>query len=721
MKRVLWYVLIIFLIGTSTGYAVPYRGYLFDFWSETVPAPQAYVPAAVLTGSELQVGRLNSPQDIFVTEGEIYLLDSGNNRILIFDHNWTLMQEIREFVNDQNERDTFNSPRGLFVTDAGHIYVADRNNQRVVELDKTGAFIRAIGEPQTDVEGVIPEGFRYQPRKVVVDIAERMYVISEGTFDGILEFDPEGNFRGFIGAPRIKPNLIDYFWSRVATKEQRKRRALFLPTEYSNMHIDESGFIFATVSGLSTDETDAVRRLNPSGKDVLRRQGFYPPTGDIQYPYSGLGATIEGRSVFVDVVTRENGLYSTLDIRRSRVFTYDSNGSLLYVFGGTGDQVGLIQGPVAIEALGDQIIVLDGQLNRLTIFEPTLYAQYIHSAIHYHQIGEYDLAAEMWTQALKFNANLDQAYSGIGRSLLRQDQFAEAMENFRLGNNRKDYSKALALHRREVISDNFSRIMTVFVVAVFALYLLIKFKPYARITAKLSGYYGWHADSRSQSAFAEDDDLPRWRRRIRRTIRSLWFSVYTAFHPFDGFWDLKHEKRGDAGAATIILILVVLTNAFGRQYTGFPMNTSDPTKLNILMEIASVAVPFFLWVTVNWSLTTLLEGKGTFRDIYIATAFALTPLVLVNIPMTIFSNYITLEEAAFYYVITGFAGLWTLGLIFIGNMTIHEFFTTKTIWSSALTIAGMFLVAFIGLLFFSLIGEMVNFVTSVYTEVTFRL
>lgn len=721
MKRVVWYVLIILIICASTGYALPYRGYLFDYWSETVPAPQAYVLSAVLTGEDLKVGQLNSPQDIFVASSEIYLLDSGNRRILVFDQNWGLLREIGEFINEQNQIDRFNNPRGLFVTDAGHIYVADRDNQRLVELDGKGTFVRSIGEPQTDVDGVIPKGFRYLPRKVVVDVAGRMYVISEGTFDGIIEFDSEGNFRGFIGAPRIKPNLIDYFWSRVATKEQRKRRALFLPTEYSNMHIDESGFIFATVSGLSTDETDAVRRLNPSGKDVLRRQGFYPPTGDIQYPYAGLGATIEGRSVFVDVVTRENGLYSALDIRRSRVFTYDSNGSLLYVFGGAGDQVGLIQGPVAIEALRDQIIILDGQLSRFTIYEPTLYAQYIHSAIHYHQIGEYNLAADMWTQALKYNANLDQAYSGIGRSLLRQDRFAEAMVNFRLGNNRRDYSKALALHRREVISDNFSAIMTLLVVVAFALYLLIKFKPYARITATLSSYYGWRPDSRSQSAFDEDDSIPVWRLGIRRTIRSLWYSVYVAFHPFDGFWDLKREKRGNAGAATIILILVILANAFGRQYTGFPMNSNDPTKLNILMEISSVAAPFFLWVVVNWSLTTLLEGKGAFRDIYIATAFALTPLILVNIPMTIFSNYITLEEAAFYYVITGFAGLWAVTLIYIGNMTIHEFFATKTLWSSALTIAGMFLVSFIGLLFFSLIGEMVNFVASVYAEVTFRL
>lgn len=721
MKRAWWLVICILLIGSQIASAVPYRGYLFDYWSETVPAPLPYVPSRILTGSDLGVGKLNNPQDIFVTEDRIYLLDAGNTRILIFDHTWSLVRQIEGFINDEGIADGFNSPRGLFVTSEGHIYVADRNNRRVAELDPEGAFVRAIYEPVPDFAGVIPEGFRFQPRQVAVDVAGRVYVISDGTYDGILEFDSQGAFRGFIGAPRIKPNLIDYFWSRVATKEQRRRRALFLPTEYSNMHIDESGFIYAAVSGITTEETDAVRRLNPSGKDILRRQGFHPPIGDVLYPYSGLGASIEGRSVFIDVVARENGIFSALDIKRSRVFTYDTNGSLLYVFGGTGDQTGLIQGPAALEALGEQLIILDSQLNRLTIYEPTPYAKYIHAAIDHHHKGHYDEAAEMWRRALAFNANLDQAYAGIGRSLLRQDQFREAMEYFRLGNNRKDYSQALGLYRREVIAESFNVIMTVFVVLVALIYLLIRFKPYAELGQRLSVDYGWHSHAKSEVAVALEDDVPAWRLGLRETFRSLWYAVYVVLHPFDGFWDLKYETRGNVSAATILVGLLVLANAFARQYTGFALNPRDLTKLNILMEISAVVLPLMLWVTVNWSLTTLLEGKGSYKDIYIASAFALTPLVLITVPMTIMSNFITLEEAAFYYVITSFAGLWALILMFIGNMTVHEFFTFKTVWSCLLTLAGMVLVGFIGLLFFSLIGEMITFVSSVYNEVTLRL
>ena len=204
--------------------------------------------------------------------------------------------------------------------------------------------------------------------------------------------------------------------------------------------------------------------------------------------YSILARGLEPRlkvvRFFVDVVSREHGICA-LDIRRGRVFTYDSNGSLLYVFGGPGDQIGLVQGPAAIEALGDNLLVLDSQLARITVYEPTPYAQYIHAAIAHHQAGEYEQAADMWRRTLAHNANLDQAYSGIGRSLLRQDRFAEAMEYFRLGNNRRDYSKALALYRREVIFDNFPTIMTGLVAAALGLFLLIKTKPYATFEGTL--------------------------------------------------------------------------------------------------------------------------------------------------------------------------------------------------------------------------------------------
>lgn len=99
---------------------------------------------------------------------------------------------------------------------------------------------------------------------------------------------------------------------------------------------------------------------------------------------------------------------------------------------------------------------------------------------------------------------------------------------------------------------------------------------------------------------------------------------------------------------------------------GFIFNTNDLANLNILFEFSSVLIPFMLWVIVNWSLTTLMEGKGTFSDIYIATAYAFTPVIIINIPVTIISNFLLEEEGVLIGSFIVISLLWSLFLLFLG-------------------------------------------------------
>ena len=98
---------------------------------------------------------------------------------------------------------------------------------------------------------------------------------------------------------------------------------------------------------------------------------------------------------------------------------------------------------------------------------------------------------------------------------------------------------------------------------------------------------------------------------------------------------------------------------------GFIFNSNDLAKINILLEFCSVLIPFMLWVIVNWSLTTLMEGKGTFKDIYIASAYAFTPIILINIPVTIVSNYLIAEEGVLVFSFIAISLLWALFLLFL--------------------------------------------------------
>jgi hypothetical protein len=202
---------------------------------------------------------------------------------------------------------------------------------------------------------------------------------------------------------------------------------------------------------------------------------------------------------------------------------------------------------------------------------------------------------------------------------------------------------------------------------------------------------------------------------------SLLYSFHLIFHPFDGFWDLKHEKRGSMKGALFILFLVTLTYILQRQFTGFIFNYNQLNQLNIFLEIISVVVPFLLWCISNWCLTTLMDGEGSFSDIVITTAYALVPIVIINLPMILFSNFIVIEEQAFYFFFNSLAVVWSAALIVLGTMTVHQYSMMKTIITCILIIVGMGLIVFIFLLFFSLAQQMFGYFITIYRELTFRL
>lgn len=201
------------------------------------------------------------------------------------------------------------------------------------------------------------------------------------------------------------------------------------------------------------------------------------------------------------------------------------------------------------------------------------------------------------------------------------------------------------------------------------------------------------------------------------------FAFKVIVRPIRNFYDLKHEKEGNLGAALTIVGLVIMTFIFKRQLTRFVFQNPflDPKDLNIISEALGIIVPFILWCVSNWCLTTLMDGDGSFRDIVIASGYALFPLVIINIPMILLSWVLTIDEGGFYFILDSTATAWTLLLIFISTMVTHQYTLKKTIFTTVLIIIGMGLIAFIALLFVTLIQQMYGFVYSIYKELIFRL
>ncbi|MBD3919903.1 hypothetical protein H8B09_14160 [Paenibacillus sp. PR3] len=475
--RVLLLTALCCLIGASLGGTLAYAdtgasSYNYSYWGRTVAAPAAYKASTVLNGKELGVGALKDPSDLHVTsDNQIYVLDSGNNRIVVFDSQFKLIRIIDSFMRD-GKKETFNNPQGLFVSPQKQLIVADTGNQRVVELDANLTVIKVIDPPQSDL---LNSNFKFQPVRVIADQAQRIYVMSIGVFDGFMEFNQNGEFTSFIGANRVKVDPTELLWKRLSTRAQRSQMVMFTPTEFTNLDINDEGFIYATNGDIWGD---TIKKLNAQGSDILRRTGYFNPKGDIRY------TTEQGPGRLIDIDVTDSEMYSVLDGARGRVFTYNGDGHFMYMFGGIGNQLGQFKTPVAIERVGDDFLVLDKAFGEITVFKSTEYGRTLNEATRAYYRGDEEKAFELYNKTINMNANLEYAYSGIGKSLLRKGEYKEAMHYFEESYDRGNYSKAFLLYRKQVLREHFPTIMTgiiVVLVVAFVARVLWKRKKLRRI------------------------------------------------------------------------------------------------------------------------------------------------------------------------------------------------------------------------------------------------
>ena len=452
--------------SVSANSNVPYQTYNYDYWSDIYYTPAAYIPDNNLSGDHLGVGAMAGPLDLFVADdGRVYIADTGNNRIIILDSDMKNPRLIEGFVN-HGIADTFNKPSGVFVTPKNELYIADTANKRIVALKEDGTLLKMISNPTSEV---LAADFDFSPLKVTVDYADRVYVIAKGKIQGILAFDSDGNFTGFVGTIKVSISAYEKFWRRLSTKAQRKRQLQFIPTEFTGVDIAPDGFIYAT--NVDPKAVQSVRRLNPKGQDVMKKNtnnssGKGNLSGDLYYR---TGEEYAGPSRIVDVVYRGNGIYSILDMIRGRIFTYDHEGNLLYIFGGMGSQQGTFRLPAAIEVKGDRILVLDSERGELVCFVATKYGKLINQAVSLRFDGDEAAAVTLWEQVLELDSNFELAYIGIGKAFLAAGENKTAMKYLKLGMERNYYSIAFKRYRDEILKNNLGYILTGITLLVAAL------------------------------------------------------------------------------------------------------------------------------------------------------------------------------------------------------------------------------------------------------------
>ncbi|GFH97341.1 hypothetical protein IMSAGC003_03911 [Lachnospiraceae bacterium] len=199
------------------------------------------------------------------------------------------------------------------------------------------------------------------------------------------------------------------------------------------------------------------------------------------------------------------------------------------------------------------------------------------------------------------------------------------------------------------------------------------------------------------------------------------YAFYTVSHPMDAYYEIRHRERGSVPIAALLVILFSFTFSINRMAASFIVNDVDPLTVNALPELISVFLLYGLFCVGNWSITCLMNGEGRLKDTAIAVGYALIPMIVCFNIGTVFSQFVTEEEGAFYTIIVGLGIAYGMIMALIGIMQIHNYTLGKTLITIFLTFVAMLIIIFLALLLFDLLNQLYNFIYSIYQELIFRV
>ena len=404
----------VLLFGTvSVGAATAYDSYRYDYWNTPLPMPVGYDAADMVLDTYMEIGagstdiakRLSDPNDLFfAADGYFYIADTGNNRIVKLDVELKCVKVFDKFTKSNETSEILNAPTGIFVEENGDLYIADSGNKRVLICTQNAEVIGELKKPDSDI---YPDNIDFEASKILRDSKGNTYVLVKNLFYGALAFNVNNEFTGFYGTNRVQltpSQMIQYAWRKIFPRSMQSSQSRYVPVEFTNMDIDDDGFIYTCSQ--TSGKSEKIKKLNAMGLNILQETDF----GD-KGTNGSTGKNAETQ--FFDISIDKNGFINALDYRRGRVFQYDSDGQLMFVFGGIGNQIGLFSKPVAIETVNDKVYVLDSSKCSITVFEPNTLAKTTHKAANLYSQGLYGEAIEPWKEVLRTDSGNTFAYASL--------------------------------------------------------------------------------------------------------------------------------------------------------------------------------------------------------------------------------------------------------------------------------------------------------------------
>lgn len=652
--------------------------------------------ATVLDGHTLGISSFSNIRDIYVADsGEIYVLDSGNGRIVILNADYTLNRILDHFTLDGQEQ-TLNIPQGIFVEEDGSIWIADTENKRLLVCEDDGAVRSVITAPTGEL---IPDDFEFFPIKVLRDQKGFLYILSRGSYYGALTYDEEGAFCGFYGSNPVTADVIEQLerlWNRIFTNNEG---AIYttqkLPYQFADLCLDEADMLY-TVSSNGDSNVGQIRKLSPTGNNVLTYSGGISSQNadNINFGEEEMYEDIQGNTVaqnFCSIAVDSDGYIYALDSAYGRIYVYDGECNSITVFGGglgQGYRDGTFVTPSVIETVNGDVLVADSSKNNITIFRKTTYGILFYQANNFSLEGEYAAAEPYWQQVMELSGNNQLAFKGLAQAALLEEDYTLALQYARLGDDQASYEQAFEQLFNAFLVQNlwWIALSLILLCGGVATFLVVR--------------------SRRQIVLLKSPKLQT--------------SLQSVFHPFRCFNDVKFLGRGSVGIAAVCIVLFYVITVLKSLAGGFMYVIVDTKNFNALMILGGTVGLVLLFVVANWGLCSLFEGKGTFRDVLIVTAYALIPQLISGLFYILASHVIIPSSSAIITAVTTVCYLWTAIILIIGLITIHDFSFTKTILTGLLTIIGIILMIFMLFMVLTFFQNFIGFAVSLFREALSR-
>jgi len=662
------------VLSTSTLEAfadAPYKTYTVDGYGSVTETQTAYLPYETITkiGEEVLV----EPTDFtLLDDGFIYILDSGNARVVVSDMNCELVKTFGEGV--------LQSPKGIYVTPDHITYVADRDAHCVFVFDEDGELIHKYVKP---TEAMYGEALDFIPLKIVVNSSGTMYVICESNTNGIVEISPveDGTFLGYFGTNATNANLWTIIWRAVLTDAQRAKMQSNIPATPDNMAIDEKGVIYTITRG---EKNDTLKRLNIAGVNMLETT---------QYP---------DVPAAVAVGNHDNSFVAT---QTGFIYEYNNEGDLLFMFGGSDDgkqRIGLSTKVEAIQVgADDKLYVLDSDKAQIQVYEPTEFTQYLHEALYLFSKGRYQESKEPLTKILEMNNLFTYANMAMGKALYKEEDYEGAMKYARLSKDMEGYSDSFWENRNIWLKHN----LTALVLIILAIVLIIQFLKIM--------------DKKKRILSKPKAQLKKLGE--RKLVQEINYMFYFMKHPIDGCYGIKREGRVSIASTNLLLGIATIFFVINKYFCGFLTKTVKEGSYDVVSDVGMILIALLLIVGCNYLMCTINDGEGKLKHIYSSFIYSFAPYIVITPFVFVLSHIVSNNEIFFVNFGNFCMWVWIAVLAFISIKEINNYSVKETLKIIGLTIFTILIVCLLVFIIYVLWSQVFDFIQSVIGEVVYRI